>query len=77
MISTKQYSTFINLITKLNPEQFMGLCTVLCVSTDVETDSKKTSRNFDDILSDVLDNFEKLPRKSRKDLIHVLTLATK
>ena len=73
MISVKQFSEFTHLIPKLDANQFAGLCAVLCVKQDL--DGK--SREFHDVISDVLDNFEKLPRASRKDLIHVLKLATK
>ena len=74
-ISTKQFSRFIAAVSKLDPEQFVGLCTTLCVPTDECVDSTKKSREVPDVLSDVLDNFTKLPRKSRKDLLKVLELA--
>lgn len=73
MTSTKQFSEFTRLIPKLDVNQFTGLCAVLCVKQDL--DGK--AREFPDVLSDVLDNFEKLPRASRKDLLRVLKLAIK
>ena len=73
MTSTKQFSEFTHLIPKLDVNQFTGLCAVLCVKQDI--DGK--SREFTDVLSDVFDNFEKLPRASRKDLLRVLKLAIK
>lgn len=68
MVSTLQYSTFINLISKMELTDFLGLCTTL--SVDYSKD-----RFFEDVLSDVLDNFCKLPRKSRRDLIKLLKQA--
>ena len=73
MTSTKQFAEFTHLIPKLDITQFTGLCAVLCVKQDI--DGK--SREFTDVLSDVFDNFEKLPRASRKDLLRVLKLAIK
>lgn len=69
MISTTQYSTFINLISKMDLTSFLGLCATLCVDCSKD-------RKFEDVLEDVLDNFSKLPRKSRKDLIKLLKLAS-
>lgn len=69
MISTTQYSTFINLISKMDLTSFLGLCTTLCVDCSKD-------RKFEDVLEDVLDNFSKLPRKSRKDLIKLLKLVS-
>lgn len=69
MISTTQYSTFINLISKMDLTSFLGLCATLCVDCSKD-------REFEDVLEDVLDNFCKLPRKSRKDLIKLLKLAS-
>lgn len=73
MITTKQYTELINIIPKLSVEHFTGLCATLCVPLDADGQP----RDFPDVLSDVLDNFTKLPRKSRKDLLRVLKLATK
>ena len=74
MTSKKQYSQLIHIIPKLEVEQFLGLCTTLCVPLNNENGE---TREFPEILSDVLDNFTKLPRESRKDLLQVLKLATK
>ena len=73
MISITQYSTLVDIIPKLEVEQFLGLCTTLCVSLN----DGEQPREFDEVLSDVLDNFTKLPRQSRKDLLKLLKLAIK
>ena len=45
----------IELITKLEPVEFIGLARVLCV--DIINEEDKTTRDFYDILNDIIDKF--------------------
>ena len=58
------------LITKLEPVEFIGLARVLCV--DIVNEEDKTTRDFYDILNDIIDKFNTLARKQRREILSVL-----
>ena len=60
----------IELITKLEPVEFIGLARVLCV--DIINEEDKTTRDFYDILNDIVDKFNTLARKQRREILSVL-----
>ena len=60
----------IELITKLEPVEFIGLARVLCV--DIINEEDKTTRDFYDILNDIIDKFNTLARKQRREILSVL-----
>lgn len=60
----------IKLITELEPVEFIGLARVLCV--DVINKEDKTARDFYDILNEILDKFNTLARKQRREILSVL-----
>ena len=60
----------IELITELEPVEFIGLARVLCV--DIINEEDKTTRDFYDILNDIVDKFNTLARKQRREILSVL-----
>lgn len=60
----------IELITKLEPVEFIGLARVLCV--DIINKEDKTIRDFYDVLNDVVNKFNTLARKQRREILSVL-----
>lgn len=71
MNNTAQYKEFLNLISKLDPVQFLGLCRIMCVQVAIE----KEPRQFENIFDDVITKFPTLGRKQRRDIIKVLKAA--
>ena len=69
MNSEKQFNQFLELILTLEPVEFIGLARILCI--DLMSDDKN-SRDFYDILKDMLDKFPTLGRKQRREIISVL-----
>lgn len=60
----------IELITELEPVEFIGLARVLCI--DIINEENKTTRDFYDILNDIIDKFNTLARKQRREILSVL-----
>ena len=60
----------IELITELEPVEFLGLSRVLCV--DITNEEDKTTRDFYDILNDIVNKFHTLARKQRREILSVL-----
>lgn len=60
----------VELITKLEPVEFIGLARVLCV--DIINKEDKTTRDFYDMLNDIIDKFNTLARKQRREILSVL-----
>ena len=60
----------IELITELEPVEFIGLARVLCV--DIINEEDKTTRDFYDILNDIVNKFHTLARKQRREILYVL-----
>lgn len=60
----------IELITKLEPIEFIGLARVLCV--DIINKEDKTTRDFYDVLNDIVNKFNTLARKQRREILSVL-----
>jgi hypothetical protein len=60
----------IELITKLEPVEFIGLARVLCV--DIINEEDKTTRDFYDVLNDIVNKFNTLARKQRREILSVL-----
>ena len=60
----------IELITKLEPVEFIGLARVLCV--DIIDKEDKTTRDFYDVLNDIVNKFNTLARKQRREILSVL-----
>ena len=73
-VSSKIVINFLELVTQLEPIEFVGLSKILCVSL---VNQKNEPRNFEDILSDMIDNFISTGRKQRKDIIKVLKQSIK
>ena len=60
----------IELITKLEPVEFIGLARLLCV--DIINKEDKTTRDFYDVLNDIVNKFNTLARKQRREILSVL-----
>ena len=60
----------IELITELEPVEFIGLARVLCI--DIINKEDKTTRDFYDMLNDIIDKFNTLARKQRREILSVL-----
>lgn len=61
---------FINLIKYLEPVEFIGLARILCV--DIINKEDKTARDFYDVLNDMVNKFNTLARKQRREILSVL-----
>ena len=73
-ISEKTMIKFITGITKLEPIEFIGLTKVLCTPI---VDDENNPREFDDILSDMIDRFVSTGRRQRRDILKVIDHASK
>lgn len=71
-VTTKTFLEFIDLLTKLQTIEFIGVTQVLCV--EIYGEDKKV-RPFEEILSDTADKFLGLGRKQRKELLKQMRLA--
>ena len=60
---------FINLIKYLEPVEFIGLARILCV--DIINKEDKTARDFYDVLNDMVNKFNTLARKQRREILSV------
>ena len=60
----------IELITELEPVEFIGLARVLCV--DIINKEDETTRDFYEVLNDIVDKFNTLARKQRKEILSIL-----
>ena len=60
----------IELITELGPVEFIGLARVLCI--DIINKEDKTARDFYEVLNDIVDKFNTLARKQRREILSVL-----
>lgn len=67
--SVKQTKRFMAEISKLAPEEFLGLAKVLCVQLFNED---KSPRDFYEILGDVIERFARLGKSQRKEIMTVL-----
>lgn len=65
-----QLSTFLERISKLEAIEFIGLAKILCV--ELMEEDKETQRPFEDVLSDMMINYAKAARKSRRQIDKVL-----
>lgn len=65
-----QLSTFLERISKLEAIEFIGLAKILCV--ELMEEDKETYRPFEDVLSDMMINYTKAARKSRRQIDKVL-----
>lgn len=61
---------FINLIKYLEPVEFIGLARILCV--DIINKEDKTARDFYYVLNDMVNKFNTLARKQRREILSVL-----
>ena len=68
-VSEKMVIRFVTGITKLEPIEFIGLTKVLCTPI---VDEENNPREFDDILSDMIDIFVATGRRQRKDIIKII-----
>ena len=73
-VSSKIVIDFLELVTQLEPIDFVGLSKILCVPL---VNQKNEPREFEDILSDMIDKFISTGRKQRKDIIKVLKQSIK
>ena len=64
---------FINLIKYLEPVEFIGLARILCV--DIIHKEDKTARDFYDVLNDMVNKFNTLACKQRREILSVLKKA--
>lgn len=73
MASDKELIQFITYINNLEPIEFNGIAKILCVSIFTDnTKEKKKIRKYEDILSDLMDNFCLLGRRQRKEIFKLL-----
>lgn len=66
---------FTNLIKYLEPVEFIGLARVLCV--DIMDKETKQNRDFYVVLNDIINKFNSLGRKQRREILSVLRKARK
>lgn len=73
--SLKQTKKFMEYVSQLAPEEFLGLAKVLCVQlVNVET---KEPRDFYEILGEIIEKFVKLGKNQRKEVMSVVKAATR
>lgn len=73
-VSSKVFTEFLEEVIKLEPIEFIGLAKVLCAPV---MDSNKELREFEDILSDMMDNFISTGRRQRRDILKMIKEANK
>ena len=66
---------FIDLIKYLEPVEFIGLARVLCI--DIMDKETKQNRDFYVVLNDMINKFNSLGRKQRREILSVLKKARK
>lgn len=71
-ISTSQFNSFLKEMARLNEYEFVGLTKVLSVRAVMENGDV---RPFEDIFRDLLENFLKLNRKQRRNLLKIMKKA--
>lgn len=79
----KPIEQLINLIPKLEAVEFMGLARVLKVPVIEEADmtaekieDKYKPREFSDVFSDILSNFNKLNRARKREILKLVKVAS-
>ncbi len=65
----KNFEEFLQLVSKLEPVEYCGLCKILCVPL---YDENNEPRAFDVTLKEAMDQFLVAPRKPRRQLMKVL-----
>ena len=73
-VSSKGFTDFLEEVIKLEPIEFIGLAKVLCAPV---MDNNKEPREFEDILSDMMDNFISTGRRQRRDILKMIKEANK
>lgn len=80
----KQNDKLLDLITKLEVTEFIGLAKVLKVKLVEETNpdaaessERYTARDFSDVLGDMLANFELQGRARKREILQLLKAATR
>ena len=68
-VSSKTVINFLELVTQLEPIEFVGLSKILCVPI---LDKDKNERPFEDILSDMMDKFLMIKRGKRKEILNMI-----
>lgn len=71
-VSPKTFTLFIKEVSKLEAIEFIGLAKILCVPI---LDKKGNEKNFEEILSEVLDKFLIIGRKQRKEIFKLIRIA--
>ena len=72
-VSSKVFTEFLEEVIKLEPIEFIGLAKVLCAPVM----DNKEPREFEDILSDMMDNFISTGRRQRRDILKMIKEANK
>ena len=73
----KEIDSFINIISKLQPVEFMGLARVLKVPLFTGEGEAREPRDFTDVFSDVLESFSKSGRARRREILKLIKNAAK
>ena len=73
-ISSRNLLLFINEITKLEPIELIGIAKIFGISL---ISNDKEIKNFEDMLSEIIDGYISLGRKQRKELIKEIKLSNK
>ena len=79
----KQVNKLIEMITKLEVTEFIGLAKILKVKLveeinpgAAEPSERFKARDFSDVLADLLKSFENAPRARRREILQMLKAAT-
>lgn len=70
----KRLMEFVTLISKMEPQEYCGVCKILGVKLFNE---EKEPRAFEETLSELIDKFLKMKKKPRRELMKVLKVAGK
>ena len=77
MTSQKQFKEFLDQLMVMEVIDVLGLAKIFKVQLVEVEDGESTPRPADQILSDIIDGFQNLNRKGRRDLLRVIREANR
>ena len=71
----KDFEEFVYLLPKLQPIEIYGLAKIFSIA--LYEDDKKTPRDFGEVLEGMMDKFENLQKRRRKEILEIMREITK
>lgn len=69
---SKELITFLGKVMQLKPVEFIGILKVMCIQYYDIVDGKPKTRDIDTLLSEIIDQYVKIPAKQREELYRVV-----